>query len=137
MIHKLKVPVEEYTSPSPISVAPTDPISQVVKLMNRNRCRHILVMDQEQLAGIISERDIYRSCFGVEDIESMLAQDVMIEDVFVVSKQKNIDEVVFTMSDRKIGSAVVYDKSDDSYGIFTSTDALNALVEIIRGDTDL
>ena len=36
------------------------------------------------------------------------------------------------MSDRKIGSVIVNDEEDRFLGIFTASDALNALVEIVR-----
>ena len=39
---------------------------------------------------------------------------------------------LLAMSKQKIGSAVVSDHNE-IVGIFTSTDALNALVEILRG----
>ena len=35
---------------------------------------------------------------------------------------------------KKIGSAVIVDSNADDIGIFTTTDALNALIEILRGD---
>ena len=37
------------------------------------------------------------------------------------------------MSSKKLGSAIVLDEQGDLAGIFTTTDALNALVEVIRG----
>ena len=38
------------------------------------------------------------------------------------------------MSDAKIGSLIVNDDNEKLVGIFTNTDALNALIEVLRGD---
>jgi acetoin utilization protein AcuB len=42
----------------PIAVAPSTPVSKARELMQRKRIRHLLVMDGERLAGIITDRDI-------------------------------------------------------------------------------
>jgi predicted transcriptional regulator len=38
------------------------------------------------------------------------------------------------MSSKKLGSLIVTNSSGDVSGIFTNTDALNALVEVLRGE---
>lgn len=45
-----------------------------------------------------------------------------------------LEEIALELSNRKFGSVLVYDRNDKFYGIFTATDALNALVEILRND---
>ena len=49
-----------------------------------------------------------------------------------VSASTPLDEVAFAMSDMKVGSVIVNDEDGRFLGIFTATDALNALIEIIR-----
>ena len=39
--------------------------------------------------------------------------------------------VAYRLSAEKKGSAIILDENDDLYGIFTTTDALNALVELL------
>lgn len=46
-------------------------------------------------------------------------------------------EAAYEMSLNKIGSMVVVDDHGEVFGIFTTTDALNALIEIVRGEVDL
>ena len=94
-------------------------------------------MSQGRLSGIISDRDIFRGASVHEASEPLKVKDLMTKEVYRVSRKENLDKVVFTMSDKKIGSAIVEDKDDDFFGIFTSTDALNALVEIMRGEIPL
>jgi predicted transcriptional regulator len=51
-------------------------------------------------------------------------------DVFSVKSSDLIKDVVFEMSNRKIGSAIVLSSDETMYGIFTSTDALNTIIEM-------
>ena len=140
MRERLNVPVEEYTTMNPVSIAPDMPATEVFQTMQDQGCRHMLVMQGADLQGIISDRDIYKALAnqGGNPVgyESLRASHLMTAEVFCCSKSDNLDQVVFTMSDRKIGSAVVKDKNDEIFGIFTSTDALNALVEVVRGEVE-
>ena len=135
--NRLKIPVEEFTSPSPVLVDENQTAVEALSLMAKHECRHIPVMSQGRLSGIISDRDIFRGASVHEASEPLKVKDLMTKEVYRVSRKENLDKVVFTMSDKKIGSAIVEDKDDDFFGIFTSTDALNALVEIMRGEIPL
>ena len=57
----------------------------------------------------------------------------MQKEPYLVSADTKLSEVAFYMSKNKYGSALVMNPDGD-LGIFTSTDALNALVEVLRGD---
>ncbi len=56
----------------------------------------------------------------------------MARDPVTVSSQDSLDKVAFEMSQNKIGSVLVNDENENFLGIFTATDALNALIEIAR-----
>jgi len=136
MHSKLKIPVGEFTSPSPASVNEDTPVSTVLEMMEAHGCRHVPVLFQNRVSGIISDRDIYRHRVAQADGECLQARDIMTREVYRVRERTNIDQVVFAMSDRKISSAIVEDRETNFIGIFTSTDALNALVEVVRGQYD-
>lgn len=126
--------VDEYTTPSPIFVSPEDNLQKVKELLKKEGVRHMPVMKGNQVVGILSDRDVklIESCF--EDISTLKVDFVMTPEPYTVSPATPLDEVVFTMSKEKIGSAIVQSPTEDYIGIFTSTDALNALLEILRGD---
>ena len=56
----------------------------------------------------------------------------MATDPVAVLANAPLDEVALLMSERKIGSVIVNGEEGEFRGIFTLTDALNALVEISR-----
>lgn len=49
-----------------------------------------------------------------------------------VRASTTLDEVAYLMSEKKVGSVIVNDDEGAFVGFFTTTDALNALIEIVR-----
>lgn len=128
----LKIPVDEYTTPSPITATPVTKISDLIEMMKSHQIRHIPVVDDDQAVGIISDRDI-KTVMNVEGASALRAGDLMHDHPFTVESGTPLEEVVLEMSKHKLGSAIV-NNENHIVGIFTSTDALNALVEVLRGE---
>jgi len=129
-VEKIKMmTIEEFTSPNLITADSEDSLSKVNDLLHSKSVRHLPITTGSKIVGIISQRDL--QAVKKDDFQSLKAKDIMTKDPFTVSSQDLIHEVAFQMSDRKIGSAIVT-HNDEVYGIFTTTDALNALVEIVR-----
>lgn len=130
---KHRVAVEEFTSPGPYSVAPETPYQDIMKLMDEGGVRHIPVLDGKEPVGMISDRDLKLVRF-LENGTKVVAADLMSGTPYLVDTESPLDEVALEMSRRKIGSAIVMDAEGKVSGIFTATDALNALVEVLRGE---
>src|SRR5438552_1265719 len=130
-MRRLKIPVDEYTTPSPYTVDPRTTVPRIRALMVEHGVRHVPVVNARKAIGIISDRDL-RILDHCEGTDAITAQDVMIREPYMVESGTSLEDVVLSMSKHKIGSAVVCD-GGEIVGIFTSTDALNALVEILRG----
>lgn len=128
--------VEEFSTPNPLSVLPSDKLPSVWQLMQKKGIRHVVVKNVPgKIVGIISQRDL--TAFSqANEFANIEAKDIMIRDVFTVPPDAKLYEVALKMSQEKIGSTIVHDPDTDYMGIFTATDALNALVEILRGDMD-
>ncbi len=127
------VPVEEYTTPNPITVEADAAIEKVYDIMKKHGIRHVPVLNGNAVVGIISERDV-RVAHNLSRKEKLMvkALDVMVTEPVTVSAGAALDDVAFEMSRNKIGSVLVNDENDELLGIFTVTDALNALIEIAR-----
>ena len=119
--------VDEYTSVDPITIAPDINVLTARNLMKSNNIRHIPVVEDGIGIGLISDRDIRR--LDEEQLPKTSVKDVMIDEPFTVRSNAPLKEVVFEMSQKKIGSALVNDENERLYGIFTSTDALNSIIE--------
>jgi acetoin utilization protein AcuB len=93
---------------------------------------HIPIMQNEKVVGIVSDRDI-KVIAGLKMLEKsfLTAADIMSPDPVSVDSSTMLDEVAFEMSEKKIGSVIVTE-NEELLGIFTVTDALNALIEAAR-----
>lgn len=131
-MEQLNLPVEEFTTPDPVTASEETTVEELSKLMTEHGVRHIPIVRNGQVTGIVSERDL-KVIAGLNLKEKSLisAADVMARDPVTVNAQETLDEVAFQMSSHKIGSVIV-NEDGKLLGIFTSTDALNALIEITR-----
>ncbi len=127
----MTVPVSEYTSEEIAMVSPDALIFDVYTEMHELGIRHVPVVKDGTPVGIISDRDIPLAAFGAEG-NDILACQVMSPAPFSIGKETAIGLVAYEMSSKKIGSALVLNDDGSLYGIFTTTDALNALVELFH-----
>ena len=123
------IKVEEYTSPFVVTIDSTDNLDRAMELMQEHGIRHLPVIIDGAIGGIISERDVLTH-IGKDWTRMVKIEDVMSSSLLTVSKNESLGNVAFQLSSKKFGSALVLDDDESLYGIFTTTDALNALVEI-------
>ncbi|GLR64907.1 CBS domain-containing protein [Marinospirillum insulare] len=130
----IRLPLKDYTTENPITVTEDTAIDELMMLMEGAGVRHLPVVGQGQVVGIISDRDI-RLFSGLSDAEKyqVNAGDIMSANPLTLDCTTPLEEVALIMSDKKVGSVIVVE-DDQLYGIFTATDALNALIEVIRKD---
>lgn len=128
------VTVDEFTTPEPVTATEDMTIDDLQRLMEKHGIRHLPVVRRESVVGVISDRDV-RLVAGLTYAEKhqVRAADIMTPEPLIVSATARLDEVALAMSERKIGSAIVTEADGKLLGIFTATDALNALIEIVRG----
>lgn len=124
--------VERYMSARPTVVTSKHTLVEAHQVMREKGIRHLPVVDEGKLVGIVSQRDLYllETLRGV-DAARELVEEAMTDEPLTVSPDAALDVVVERMMAERRGSAVVVDRKA-VVGIFTSTDALRALVELIR-----
>lgn len=136
-MNPINMPVEEYTTPNPVTAPESARIEDLVATMKEFGVRHIPIVSRDRVVGIVSDRDLKLVMgLNLNGGHSILASEIMVKDPVTVAAGAPLDEVAFEMSRSKIGSVIVNDEQDKLLGIFTVTDALNALVEIVRGQSD-
>lgn len=130
--------VKDFMNSSPISVAPSTPISEAKNLMNQRRIRHLLVLDDRRLAGIVTDRDIRlnlpspATSLSVWEVNYLLARltvgEVMTKRVITVGPDQAMTDAARLLLEHKIGALPVVDRGA-LVGILTETDILRAFVE--------
>lgn len=119
--------VDEFTSVEPITITEGDSVMRASMMMEAANIRHLPVLRDGCVIGIISKRDI---SVLESSLDELAVETIMTPDPFTVRSTDLLRDVVFEMSSRKIGSVLVNDDKDKLYGIFTSIDALNSIIEL-------
>lgn len=126
------VTVEEYTTPDPVSVEETLSLDDLLQVMTQHGVRHLPVTRHGELVGVISDRDVrlFVAMPAAERLE-LTAGDIMTEAPIMIDADMPLEDAALLMSERKVGSLIVRE-GNELLGIFTATDALNALIEVLR-----
>ena len=129
-MNEMNLPVDEYTSISPQTISLNAELKDAHQLMKDKGIRHLPVMDGKDVVGIVSERDILAN-YGKPWSEFMRVKSVMSTSILFAHANDQLGDVAYRLSCEKKGSAIILDDQEKLYGIFTTTDALNALVELL------
>ena len=124
--------IRRFMTPAPHTISTRQTLAEAHQAM-RDRCvRHLPVVEDGKLVGVVSQRDLYllETLRGV-DVGRELVEEAMSDEPFVVAPDASLAEVAEAMANRRHGSALVVERSE-VIGIFTSTDALRALVSLLR-----
>ena len=121
-----------------ISTQGTTPVLEARALMQKERIRHLLVVDDGRLSGIVTDRDIRlnmaspATSLSVWELNHLLARltvdTVMTRNVIVVDPARDAREAARIMIDHKVGALPVIE-GERLLGIITETDLLRAFVE--------
>jgi len=94
--------------------------------------RHLPVLEGGQIVGLLSERDLFlvETLPGVNPTD-VRVEEAMVESVYTATPETPVAQVIETMIERKLGSAVIME-NDKVAGVFTTVDALRALLEKLQ-----
>ncbi len=132
--------VGEYMTKNPQTVKDSDTLVSAHELMRKNKIRHLPVVRNEELVGILSLGDVdLMSSF--RDIArgpvQMTVGEAMTPDPYCVTESAPLDAVVLSMAERKFGSVLVLDTAGKVAGIFTAVDGLKLLGRLLVNSSDL
>jgi acetoin utilization protein AcuB len=129
--------VEEIMSKEPIVVRATDTIRRAMSASMEGDVRHLPVVDEGRLVGIVSDRDLrdaYRTAFFSAAAEDSPLDDciskIMSSDVISVDTETELTDVIDLMIEHKIGALpVVAAETMNLVGIVSYVDVLRAARE--------
>jgi acetoin utilization protein AcuB len=125
--------VADYMTPGPYAVGPYEPLPKAHELMRDREIRHLPVVADGVLVGILSDRDLNLvQTLAHARPDEITVEDAMTSDPYTVFPDAPLNHVARVMQQRKIGSAIVIDHGGIA-GVFTLTDALHALVDALEG----
>ena len=124
--------IKNLMSEDVITVDKDQNLSDALKLLRKHNVSRLPVVNNKELVGIISERDIANK-LGSAKYESMPASrlhisSVMVKDVFTVPETMQLDEVAKLMLENGIGSVPVMNEDDKMVGIVSKADLVTLAV---------
>lgn len=128
-----KEQVDQYATSSPQKVERRTPVPKVAELMRQGGFRHMPVVENGRVVGVISERILHMMA-NISGIDLVTAADVMTKNPYTVESGTSLLRVASDMASRRVGSAIVV-RSGEPVGIFTATDALQALIKMLGNQT--
>jgi acetoin utilization protein AcuB len=125
--------VQDVMTPDPMTVGLQATVVDAYALMEVHGFRHVPVVENDELIGIVSLTDIGRLGATIASILDMKIGDVMTKDPLTVRPDELVNVAAARMAAKKIHCLpVVTDKK--LVGIVTTYDLLDALVRQIRTD---
>jgi CBS domain-containing protein len=127
--------VKDCMTRAPAQVTEEASIGTALARMQSADVRHLLVMEGDRLCGVVSVRDLRRLAGSA--LAALLMEPVsriMTEDPVTVAPDTPVATAARVLLERKIGALPVRD-GDDIIGIFTTADALEALLAMAGNAT--
>jgi acetoin utilization protein AcuB len=118
------------------TLAPNDRLSVADELMKQGRFRHVVIVEDGRVVGVVSRRDVFHGALawslgqGKKAHETLLAttpaKDVMASDVVTIDPEAKLAEAAALMRGRQVGCLPVV-AGDELVGILTEGDFLALL----------
>jgi acetoin utilization protein AcuB len=119
-----------------VSLPPQSTAGEALALCRERRIRHLPVLEDDRLVGIVSDRDLRSATPALGDparaeaLGRILVHEVMAREVATAHPDDPIEEAANAMRERKIGCLPVVE-DDALVGIVTSSDVMEALVYLM------
>ena len=118
-----------------ITLGPEASAAEAWAICREHNIRHLPIVQEGQLVGLVSDRDLRDVRGGGEDRESDTPRwvrlgDMMTRDVVTIHPLDTIEHAAREIYDRKIGCLPVV-ADDELVGIITSADMMRTLIEMV------
>ena len=130
--------VRDWMTGNLVTLSPEASVAEALSLCRERRIRHIPIVEEGRLIGIVSDRDLRDASPALGDaarastLQEIRVGDVMTREVSTTVPQEPIENVAQEMYELKIGSLPVVAEEDEEklLGIVTSSDVMRALVTL-------
>lgn len=119
--------IRELMTRNPVICTADTKLTDIAKLMRDEDIGDVLVGDEQELCGIVTDRDIVvRALAERGDVSSTVARDVCSDDLCTVDVDDDVRDVVQTMEQRALRRVPVLDNGSP-VGIVSLGDLATAL----------
>ena len=133
--------VEKWMTKDVVTVPPHEKITDAFELMQRRGIRHLPVIEDGELKGLVTDRDIRLALipsplstpeervYHLGALERV--DEIMATDLITVEPSTTIEEAAKLMAKHKIGAVLVV-RRGTLVGILTETDILGVFIEMLE-----
>jgi acetoin utilization protein AcuB len=139
--------VRDWMTEHLVTLSPEASVAEALTLCRKRRIRHIPILEEGRLVGIVSDRDLRDASPALGDperartLQEIRVADVMSREVITVHPQDSIENAAQQMYELKIESLPVVSEGavadagstvaeEEVLGIVTSSDVMRALVTL-------
>src|ERR687884_1859992 len=139
--------VRDWMTQNLLTLSPKASVAEALTLCRERRIRHIPILEEGRLGGIVSDRDLRDASPALGDperartLQEIPVADVMSREVITVDPQDSIENAAQQMYELKIESLPVVSEGavagagstvaeEEVLGIVTSSDVMRALVTL-------
>ena len=139
--------VRDWMTRNLVTLSPEASVAEALTLCRERRIRHIPIVEEGRLVGIVSDRDLRDASPALGDAERASALqetrigDVMTREVITADPQDSIENAAQEMYEHKIQSLPVIAEEpvvdeasaveEELLGIITSSDVMRALIMLV------
>ena len=116
-----------------VTVEPGNTLHRAAHSMTDRGVGAAVVIEREQVVGIITERDVLRAVAAGKDVEATTVEDVMTRGVVSGAPGWDIIEAVKLMNERGFRHLLVMEM-DEPVGIVSLRDLMTSMVELIQSE---
>ena len=141
-----RTPVSELMTPDPVTIAHNQTVGKAIEIMARHDIRHLPVIKDGKLVGIISDRDL-RQMGGRPSLMlpktdrddaylELPVKEAMTLNVITIREHNTVQDVITLMVKNKISSLPVVDRDGTMVGIVSEQDVLKFCLSILEREDD-
>lgn len=122
--------VSNIMSQNVVTIGPTETLDAAVSTMKQFDIRHLPVVEQGKLIGLVTEGDLRGARFPAM-IEELVVRDLMVSKPVTATPGMMMEDAARLIYRNKIGCLPVVDESSNLLGIVTIADMLSAFIEVM------
>ncbi len=126
--------IKDIMTPCPYYITAQSSLDDALKKMALRGIRHLPVTDNDELIGLVSERDLRLSQFVCKTTQYCpTVGQTCVGEVFIVHGDRDVAELADQMAREKRECAIICDEAENVIGIFTTTDAFKLIHLLVSG----
>lgn len=120
-----------------ITIKPEQTLAEALKVLKQHNIGALVVLGTEdEIAGIVSERDIVRVAADNRDFFGLKVEQVMTRDVVLGIPEDDVIHVAHVMTERRFRHLPVVDADERVIGIVSIGDVLKSQRDKFMGEID-